>query len=118
MNTDEIPVTRLHECSDGKHRNDEQYKEWQVSSEALELKKAQFNKDPDQFVHVDDIVIGALRSPHGIGIYFGKVNRIDFDVAFSRLILRSLELQIQMNMQAALKSKMTGLTDTDGNPLT
>ena len=92
------PVTRLHECSDGKHRNDEQF-------EAYKKRKELFEKHPEEFVHVDDIVIAALKSEHGIGVMIGKCNRQDMELASVRVSYRIFSLFQQMEIQQMMKAE-------------
>lgn len=92
------PVTRIHECPDGKTRNDEQYK-------AYKSKKELFDKKPDEFIHVDDIVIAALKSEHGIGVMIGKCSRQDMELALVRVQYRGFSLFQQMEIQQMMKAE-------------
>lgn len=115
-----IPSTRLHECSDGKHRNDEQYEIYKKYEERLELRKAQFKKDPDQFVHMDDIIMGVIQGDKGRGCIFGK-----YDIETCKAALVTLQIQFftaiqefNYKMNAKISSeKEKGLVDSDGKPL-
>ncbi len=94
----DIPTTRIHECSDGKHRNDEQYKEYKRRNEL-------FEKHPDQFIHVDELVIGALKSEHGIGVIIGKCRRDEMELGLTRINYRAFSLFQQMEIRQMMESE-------------
>ncbi len=86
MKNEKPSTTRLHECSDGKHRNDEQFKAYKNRQEL-------YSKHPEQFVHVDEIVIGALKDHKGsIGVMIGQGARQDLELALTRVNYRALRL--------------------------
>lgn len=114
----EPPVTRLHLCSDGKHRNDEQYEQYKKYEEHLELKKQQFKKDPDQFVHIDDIMMGVIQGDKGRGCYFGRFPVEEMKSAAWTLNHRFANTVTEMEyiMDMKMKEKQ-GLVGSDGKPL-
>lgn len=115
-----IPITRLHLCSDGKHRNDEQYEVYKKYEESLVLKKAQFNKDPDQFVHIDDLVMAVVNGDNGHNSFMGRYNLQELKAALVtlqvRLFTEITEFEYMMKMKAAAKKE--GLVGADGKKIT
>lgn len=104
----EIPSTRLHECSDGKHRNDEQFKEYKKMQEL-------FLKHPEEFIHVEEIVIGALKDKNGsIGVMIGKCSRQDLELGLTRISYRGFSLFQQMEIQQAIKREKEGIITAPG----
>lgn len=101
----EIPITRLHPCSDGKTRNDEQYEIYKKYEEALVLKKEQFKKDPDQFVHLDDIVMGVINGDKGQGCYFGRFTLLESKAAFVTMQYRFFNSLTEMDYAMEMKKK-------------
>lgn len=102
------PTMRLHECSDGKHRNDEQFAVYKKNQDL-------FNKHPEQFVHVDELVIGALKDVNGsIGVIIGKCTRQDMELAYTRINYRVFSLFQQMEIQQAIKREKEGIVTAPG----
>lgn len=81
---------------------------------ALKIKKELFEKDPDNFIHVDEIVIAALRSEHGIGVMIGKCSRQDMELALTRISYRGFSLFQQMEIQQAMKREKEGIITAPG----
>ena len=114
----EPPIKRLHPCADGKTRDDEQYEAYNKYNERLELKKAQFKKDPDQFVHMDDIIMGVIRGDKGDGCYFGRFSLTDAKCAMVTLQYRFYNALTEMDYaQEMKKMKEQGLLDANGRPI-
>ena len=107
----EIPTTRIHECSDGKTRNEEQYQAWK-------LKTKQFESHPENFIHLDDIVLGVFFVDNIARVAFGK-----YDIEKTKAALVTLqhrlfnalsEFEYKMQIEAAQKA---GLVDANGKPI-
>ena len=116
----EIPTTRLHLCSDGKHRNDEQYEQYKKYEERLALKKAQFKKDPDQFVHEDDIIMAVVQGDKGRGCIFGRYTLEECKAALVTLQIQFFTAVQELNYKIAAKNaeeKEKGLVGADGKPI-
>ena len=114
----EIPTTRIHLCSDGKHRNDEQYEVYKKYEERLELKKAQFKKDPDQFIHIDDIMMGVIVGDKGKGCIFGRFTIEEMKAAAWTLQHRFSNNVSEMEYMMDMKMKKEqGLVGADGKPI-
>lgn len=112
----EIPTTRLHVCSDGKHRNDEQYEIYKKYEESLVLKKAQFNKDPDQFVHLDDVIMGVINGDKGQGCYFGRFPLLEAKAAMCTLQYRFFNALTEMDYAMDMKNKSKIITAPGAKP--
>ena len=113
-----IPTTRLHLCSDGKHRNDEQYEQYKKYEERVELKKQQFKKDPDQFVHIDDIMMGVIVGDKGKGCIFGRFTIEEMKAAAWTLQHRFSNNVSEMEYMMDMKMKQEqGLVGADGKPI-
>lgn len=110
-NNKEIPTTRIHECSDGRKRNEEQYQAWT-------LKKKQFEKNSDQFINIDDLVAGVVDTPHGHTPVFGKYSINDCVLALGNLQFRFFtvrqEFEYKMQMK---KAQEQGLVDANGKSI-
>ncbi len=106
----EIPVTRVHAHKEG-YVDEETHKKIKEQEEAAALKKAQFDKDPDMFVHIDDIVVAAIKSERGIGVMLGRCQRIEMELSLTRLTYRVYGLFQQMDVSAmiAAKQKESGI---------
>ena len=114
----EIPTTRIHLCSDGKHRNDEQYEQYKKYEERLELKKQQFKKDPDQFIHIDDIMMGVIVGDKGKGCIFGRFTIEEMKAAAWTLQHRFSNNVSEMEYMMDMKMKKEqGLVGADGKPI-
>lgn len=114
---EEIPSIRLHECSDGKHRNDEQYEIYKKQEKLKVLRAEQFKKDQSMFVHVDDIVVAAIKGEKGIGIMIGACARQEMELSLTRLTYRVYDLFQKMDMQAMLaqRQRESGIIPVDEN---
>lgn len=89
--------------------------------QALKLKKELFEKHPEEFVHVDEMVIAALKGEHGIGVMIGKCTRQDMELASVRISYRIFSLFQQMeirNMMEAEKEKKIVTAPTSGKIIT
>ena len=106
----EIPTTRIHECSDGKQRNEEQYK-------AYKLKEAQFNKDQDQFIHIDDIVMGVIHTNRGRGCIFGRFNLEETKAALVTIQHRFFNAMTEFDYKMDMKAKEQAIVGADGKPV-
>ncbi len=73
--------------------------------EAAKLKEELFYKHPEEFVHVDEIVVAALKSEHGIGVMIGKCTRQDMELASVRIGYRIFSLFQQMEIQQMMKAE-------------
>ena len=63
---------------------------------AEKIKK--FNENPDSFVCLDDVILGAIRSPAGIMICVGRTNRSQLEIALSRCQFRAFQTFIGMDV--------------------
>ena len=113
----DIPTTRLHLCSDGKHRNDEQYEQYKKYQERLELKKQQFKKDPDQFIHIDDIVMGVIHTNRGRGCIFGRFNLEETKAALVTIQHRFFNAMTEFDYKMDMKAKEQAIVGADGKPV-
>lgn len=109
-NTQEIPTTRIHECSDGKTRNEEQYQAWKN-------KKAQFDKDPDMFCHVDDIVMGVVEGPRGRAVVFGHHPIGSCKEALVTLQHRFFNALSEFEFKMEMKNAEKALVDANGKAI-
>ena len=108
--SNEIPTTRIHECSDGKTRNEEQYKAWKA-------KKAEFDRDSDNFLHVDDIVMGVVEGPRGRAVIFGKHPIGDCKEALVTLQHRFFNALTEFEFKMEMKMKENAIVGADGKPV-
>lgn len=108
--TSEIPTHRIHECSDGKQRNEEQYKAWKH-------KKEQFEKDPDLFVHLDDIVMAVITNGQGRACVFGKFSIEDCKSAIVTLQHRFFNALTEFEYAQKLKKADKAIVGADGKPM-
>jgi hypothetical protein len=67
----------------------------------LEEKKAAFAANPNEFVRLEDIVLGAIRAQSGLMVCIGKTNRQQLEIALSRCQFRAFQTFIHMDMQSA-----------------
>lgn len=105
----EIPVKKVNIGSDNKYspsEEDEKHKKAEIDKA---LKEAQFAKDPDMFVHVDDIIVAALKSDRGIGIAIGRCQRHEMEMSLTRLNYKVFSLFQDLDMKAMLMAKQGGL---------
>lgn len=108
----EIPVSRVHATKEG-YISDEDFKAKEESEKkqaiAKALKEAQFAKDPDMFIHVDDIVVAAIKSDRGIGIAIGRCQRQEMEMSLTRLNYKVFSLFQDLDMRAMMMAKQRGL---------
>lgn len=76
---------------------------------ALKSKKELFEENPEEFIHVNDIVIAALKSEHGIGVMVGACGRQDMELASVRIQYRVFSLFQQIEIQQAMKREKEGI---------
>lgn len=115
----EIPVTRIHAHDKGyiseedfkkKEQEDKDREEAEKKiADGVALKKAQFEKDPDMFIHVDDIIVAALRAEHGFGIAIGRCQRPEMEMCLTRLQYKVYQLFQDLDMKAMLIAKQSGI---------
>lgn len=98
------PVTRIHAHKEG-YVSEESHKKIKEQEDAAAIKKAQFDKDPDMFVHIDDIVVAAIKSERGIGVMLGRCQRIEMELSLTRLTYRVYGLFQQMDVSAMIEAK-------------
>lgn len=119
MSTDEMqiesvngksPLDRVRMPKDNKYSPSEE----DAKHNAEKLKKELFDKHPEEFVHVNDIVIAALKSEHGIGVMIGACNRQDMELALVRIQYRGFSLFQQMEIQQAMKREKEGILTASG----
>lgn len=103
----EIPTTRIHECSDGKTRNEEQYQAWT-------LKKKQFEKDSEQFVHVDDIIMGVVARGEERAYVFGRYSIAECKLAFMDLQIKFITSVQEFEYRMRAKAQEKSLVDPKG----
>ena len=106
----EIPTTRIHECSDGKTRNEEQYQAWK-------LKKAQFEKDPEMFVHVDDLVMAVVAQGQERAFVFGRYSIGDCKLAFMDLQIKFFTSIQEFEYRMRAKAQQDSIVGADGKPV-
>lgn len=121
-------VERLHAHGEG-YISDEEYKKVKESEEreAQEklkveqnraLRQAQWEKDPEMFIHADDVIFGAIKAPNGsIGILSGGHERPIVEAAITRMTYKAFMMFQHMDLQQQLRQRQTGLVDPDGNPI-
>lgn len=83
--------------------------EVQKTPEELKAEKvAKFNANPETFVCLDDVILGAIRTPSGIMVCVGKTNRSSLEIALTRVQLRAFQTFIGMDIEAseAMASKI------------
>lgn len=61
---------------------------------------AKFNANPEAFVCLEDVVLGAIRSPSGLMVCVGRTNRQTLEIALSRVQFRAFQTFIGMDMAA------------------
>lgn len=61
---------------------------------------AKFNANPESFVCLDDVILGAVRSASGIMVCIGKTNRSQLEIALSRVNFRAFQTFIGMDVAA------------------
>ncbi len=65
----------------------------------------EFETTPENFIHVTDVIIAAVKSEHGTQICLGACKRNEMEAALSRLTYKVFSLFSQMDMAALLKQK-------------
>lgn len=103
----ELPRIKMPE--DNKYSPSEEDEKHKKEDIAKALKEAQFAKDPDQFIHVDDIIVAALRAEHGFGIAIGRCQRPEMEMCLTRLQYKVYQLFQDLDMKAMLIAKQSGL---------
>jgi hypothetical protein len=79
-----------------------------------------FGEDPDKFICLDDLIVGAIKTERGIAIYLGENSRIDFEIVQSRINYKLAEAYRYMDMEAAKeksKSEIKVVGSHNGAPL-
>ena len=84
----------------------------------LLLKKQQFKKDPDQFIHIDDIMMGVIVGDKGKGCIFGRFTIEEMKAAAWTLQHRFSNNVSEMEYMMDMKMKKEqGLVGADGKPI-
>lgn len=65
----------------------------------------EFEDKPENFIHVDEIVIAAVRMEKRIVIFTGAVNRTEMEIALTRVNYKVMQMFTEMDMTALLKKK-------------
>jgi hypothetical protein len=74
--------------------------------EELKAEKiAAFNTNPDTFIALEDVILGALRGPSGIMICVGRTNRSTLEIALSRVNFRAFQTFIGMDIASQEEAK-------------
>lgn len=84
----------------------------------IALKKARFEKDPDSFIAVEDIVMCAVRTETGIGIIHGASKRFEMEQALTRLQYKTFQIFMGMdaeNIRKAMEKEDSGIIVPGGN---
>ena len=68
----------------------------------LAEKKAAFEKDPDQFIEMKDIIVCMIRMPGGIAHYIGPAKRSEYNMSKSELQYQIDKILAEMD---AVKTK-------------
>lgn len=95
----------------------------EVAIDPVALKKARFEKDPDDFIHVDDIVMAVIRGENSLGTIHGAAKRFEMEQALSRLQYKTFQIFMGMdaeNMARAMKEKKSDIVvvgEHNGAPL-
>lgn len=80
----------------------------------LKAKRELFEKSPDEFVHIDSIVVAALKSKNGIGVMIGKCNRQEMELASVRIQYRVFSLFQQMEIQQMMAAEKNKIVTAPG----
>lgn len=72
---------------------------------ALEIKQEKFKENPDNFVSLDDLIIGIMKTEKGYAHYIGNVSRIDLEIALSRIHFKIFEALKYLEIEAAASKK-------------
>lgn len=82
-------------------------------------KEELFKSNPEEFIHINDIVVAALKSEHGIGVMIGKCTRQDMELASVRVSYRVFSLFQQMEIQQMMQAeKEKKIVTAPGTPTT
>lgn len=87
--------------------NKEEVKVEKTSEQLKQEKIERFNKDPETFIELDEVVFVAIRnskSALGMSIWIGNCKRSEMDIAEMELIHATAKMRLQMDMQSAMKS--------------
>lgn len=95
--------------SDSKYSPAEEEEKHRVERERKELRQKQWEKDPTVFVHQDDIVIAAIKTDRGIGVFSGGHPRSDMELSLTRMQYKAFSIFNQMEMAALVRSKQSSI---------
>lgn len=105
--TEELERVRMPDSN--KYSPSEEDEKHKKETIAKELKAAQFAKDPDMFIHVDDVIVAALKLDRGIGIAIGRCQRQEMEMSLTRLNYKVFSLFQDLDMKAMLMAKQGGI---------
>lgn len=118
----EIPVHRLHAHKEGYVPDEEHNKlkeEEKKIDERKALRQAQWEKNPEMFIHQDEIVFGAVSTGENkYGILNGGYPVLLVKAAVFDILYRSFSLMQTMDLQRAMKQKGMIATPPDGGIIT
>lgn len=83
----------------------EEFEKKQIERKAL--RQAQWEKDPEMFIHQDDIIFGAIDTPTGVGVLCGGHPRPKVELAMMRMLYKCMMMFQHMDLQAAMKAKQS-----------
>ena len=95
--------------SQSKYSPSEEEEKHHKAAERLALKKAQFEKDPSLFIHVDDVLLASVQDEEGrVGVICGAhpVGRVK--QALTDINFRAFMLFQHMELRNAMKEKGVG----------
>lgn len=90
---------------ESKYSPEEENLKHKKEQERRDLRQAQWEKDPDLFIHQDDVVFGAIETGNGIGILCGGHARPKIEIALTRLNYKANMMFQHMDLQMAMKAK-------------
>lgn len=75
-----------------------------------EIKSRKFTENPDNFICIDDVILGAIRSNNGsIGIMHGVCKRTELEIALTRVNYKTNSLFMMLDTQNAMQKSENGI---------
>lgn len=83
-----------------------------MTKESLALaKEEKFKKYPDSFICVDDVIMASIRTENGISTLHGACQRIEMEIALTRLQYKTFNIMMSMDMQNAERAAKKAESD-------
>lgn len=79
-----------------KHKKEEERKVWL---------QEEWKKNPEKFVHQDEIILAAIKAENGIGTLIGKCGRPLIEIAAMRLIHKAFQVFTALEMHQMMENK-------------